>query len=121
MAFWDKGEKVETTASGITVVNVRNDAPRFKRQYKAKLDNRCVIEVVCDTFLGRNFRGELTQPNGNHVYFDPKRIADKIIDPLLVPLVERACDEIEALDRAYMKSDPGEFVDERGVKWRRAE
>jgi hypothetical protein len=63
--------------------------------------------------------GELTQSNGRWVLFEPERPADKILDREILPIVQRFCDEILALDAAYVKSDPGEFVDVRGVRWRR--
>lgn len=66
---------------------------------------------------GRRFSGELTQPNGRWVHFDPERIADKIIDPLLVPLVEKAVRAVFALDKAFMDSRPDRFTDEKDRVW----
>src|SRR5882724_7390381 len=95
--------KVVQTVNGITVTNGKNAMPEFLRIYKAKLDDRCEIEVEMRSWsIGRTDWSTLTQPNGNHVIFDMNRIAEKIIDPLLVPLVETTCAEIRKLDAEYM-------------------
>jgi hypothetical protein len=75
----------------ITVKDIRADAPKFARSYTVKLDDRATLRVTIKSFLGRYSSGELTQPNGRWVFFDPDRIADKILDPVLLPLVERYC------------------------------
>ncbi len=106
--------------SGIAVVDKREDRPAFKRSYTKTLDSRATVTVEARTSYSRHFSGELRQPNGNRVYFDPERIAETIIDPLLVPLVTTFCNEVFALDRAYVKSKPSEFTDEDGVRWQRA-
>lgn len=121
MSWLHPAETSETTESGMKVENLRADVPEFRREYSGRLDERakCVIEARTSTF-GRYFTGELEQPNGNKIWFDPARIADKIIDPLLVPLVSKFCDEMFALDRAYVKSKPSEFVDKNGDRWKRS-
>lgn len=124
MGFFDKQEKakeaVHKTDSGISVKNVHADAPPFKRTYTTKLSDRASVEVTTKTFIGSRMNsGELTQPNGRWLLFDPERIADKILDPVLVPLVEAFVKEVFELDKAFMASKPSEFTDDHGTTWRR--
>ncbi len=121
MGLFSKHDSVITTESGIHVEDIRADVPQFKRVYTAKLDNRASIKIEIKTFIGndRYYSGELTQPNGRWILFDPKAIADKILDPVLLPIIKKYTDEIIALDKTYIKSDPNEFMDEKGQKWKR--
>lgn len=117
MSFFHR-DHVSTTDSGIHIEDNRADRPEFKRTYTAKLDNRCSIKLEIRTGYGDRYKsGELTQPDGRYVLFDPERVADKIIDPTLVPLVEDACREILTLDREYVASNPDRFTDEGGHIW----
>lgn len=110
----------------ITIKDKPDDVPEFRRTYIKTLDSRAVIEVdirerygsFTGTWLSKS--GTLTQPDRRYVWFDPERIADKIIDPLLVPLVEQAVREIFAIDDAWRASKPRTFKDERGTVWTRA-
>jgi hypothetical protein len=102
---------------GIEVKADREDVPRFKRIYTARLDNRATITIKASSFLGRNLSGELTQPDGRWILFDPDKVADKILDPLLVPIVEKYCDEIKRLDKEFMRGNPNSFIDEKGNEW----
>ncbi len=113
-------DHVERTQSGLNVENVRDDPPDFKRVYTARLDARATIKVeIKRSFVGGLYKtGELTQPNGRWVLFDPDRIADKILDPALVPLVQDCVDEMYRLDKAYRDPEPSEFTDTRGVTWK---
>ena len=120
--FGKSNDPVLVTPSGISVMNIRGEEPRWARTYTARLSDRASVEVTATTYSrisGRSFRGELEQPNGNRVWFEVERIADRIIDRELVPLVERAVGEILDLDRQYMRSERDEFTDESGKKWRR--
>jgi hypothetical protein len=103
----------------ITVKDIRADAPKFARSYTVKLDDRATLRVTIKSFLGRYSSGELNQPNGRWVFFDPDRIADKILDPVLLPLVERYCKIIRDMDKEFMRGKPNEFTDENGTTWRR--
>jgi hypothetical protein len=114
----DKTERPPAESS-VTVSQKREDRPRFERVYKSRVDERCMVTVRCYTFLGRNSTGELTQPNGRWVYFDPDAIAEKIIDPILVPKVQAIVDHIKAMDRDFVQSDPAEFIDKSGRVWKR--
>lgn len=105
----------------IALKEIPEDVPAFKREYTARLDHRAVIKIDARTWSrGRRYGGELSQPNGRWVLFDPERIADKILDPALVPLVERAVREIVAMDEAYMATNPDRFTDEKRQVWVRA-
>ena len=102
----------------IAVTDVPADVPEFKRVYKATLDHRARIEVDIRWFLGDRWSsGMLVQPDDRRVYFEPRRIADKILDPTLVPLVERACAEIFQLDAEFVASKPSRIVDKKGCVW----
>ena len=80
-----------------------------------------MITVTCRTFISRsrNRSGELTQPNGKWVLFDPDAVAEKILDPMLVPIIKEACAAIRKIDDDFIASRPGEFIDEDGCRWRR--
>lgn len=119
MSFWNH-DHVERTDSGLSVENIRDDPPDFKRVYTRKLDARATIKVEIKRSFGSGLykSGELTQPNGRWVLFDPDRIADKILDPTLAPLVERCVAEIYRLDKAYRDPEPSEFTDTKGVTWK---
>lgn len=117
---WFSNGNTVTTAGEIKIEDKRPDPPEFRREYSKRLDGRALIEIEARTWeFGRRVGGTLIQPNGNRIWFEPERIADKIIDPLLVPLVQQAVDEIMALDRAFIASDPKEFIDSKGRPWRR--
>lgn len=110
-----------TEIDGVHAESVREEPPEFKRRYVVTLDNRATMTIGAYTFVGdRRFDGELKQPDGREISFDPKAIADKIIDPLLVPKVEAACDKVFVIDRNYMKTGISEFIDEKGTTWHRA-
>jgi hypothetical protein len=118
MWFSPKHEVVVVTDESMRIENVREDAPAFKRIYKGHLDARCSITVTMKTSYGSRYKsGELTQPNGRWVLFDPDEVADKILDPVLVPLVQSFCDAAEVQDKAFIQSDPREFSDEHGARW----
>jgi hypothetical protein len=122
VAFWNRVEVIPPTASGIKIVNIAADVPEFRREYTSQLDARalCTIEAKSwGSILGRHISGELKQPNGNRVWFEPDRIADKILDPTLVPLVQKFVDEVLAVDKKYIASNPSEFTDKAGDKWHR--
>ena len=115
-------QNTEIASSGplINVKDIREEKPRFKREYETKLDQRAECLVTAQTFCGhRSFSGQLTQPNGRWVLFDPDRIADKILDSALVPLTEMFCQEVRKLDHLFIKSNPASFTDESGARWER--
>ena len=44
-------------------------------------------------------------------------MAEKIVQPELVPLVERSIKQMLAMDADYINSKPTQFVDKHGVTW----
>lgn len=98
------------------------DVPQFRRTYTARLDSRAEAEIVMSTssYFGRRGSGTLRQPNYRYIFFDPDAIADKIIDPALVPLVQSFAETVFAMDREFMREAALEFRDEKGQLWRRA-
>jgi hypothetical protein len=121
MSWWNLlGGSVEAEGD-VQVKHVPEDAPAFKRLYKVKLDERAALTITIKTFMGERWAtGELTQPNGRWVTFDPDRVADKILDPALVPLIEERVKEVRAIDRRLQGNGPAEFKDEKGQRWVRA-
>ncbi len=111
------------TPTGLKIEDKPGDVPKFERIYSAELSNGRTIVVKCrTTYDGSRYKnGELDQPGGRWVLFDPDNVADKIIDPALVPLVQGRCDEISKVDKAFIASKPSEFVDDAGVRWRRVD
>lgn len=104
----------------IEVESIREGAPQFERRYKVDVSGRkMIIKIYCSRYCGITRSGELVQSNGRWVLFDPERVADKILDPVLVPLIEQCLAEIFALDKTFRSSNPNEFVDSAGQKWRR--
>lgn len=103
----------------MSVTDVPAEVPAFRRIYVKKLDNRATMTLTAKSsnYLGRWYRGELTQPNGAWVMFDPEKVAERILDPTLVPLVQKAVDEALTLDKAFISSKPRSFKDEKGNTW----
>lgn len=95
--------------------------PALSRTYGAKLDERAFAEITMRTsaYFGRSGSGMLTQPGGRYISFDPKAIADRIIDPGLVPLVEEFAEAVLALDHEFLAANGDQFKDEKGRIWRR--
>lgn len=109
-------------APHINIKDIPESIPSFKKEYEGKLSNNAVINLsVRNAYYGkgRYWSGTLTQPNGTWIVFDPERVADKIIDRELVPLINDFVASAFALDADFIKGDPNAFVDERGQVWKR--
>ncbi len=108
-------------APHINITDVPEGTPDFKKKYSGKLSNNAKIEldVRSSDYFGRYWSGTLTQPNRNWVMFDPDKIADKILDPALVPLIEEFVKAAKQLDKEFVDSKPDTFVDEKGKIWKR--
>lgn len=109
----DKTENID----GIEVKDITADVPAFKREYRGKLTSGRLVLVTARTGYGRYYSGELDQLGGRWVLFDPEAVADKIIDPELVPQVEEFCQRVISIDKQFIDSAPGSFIDESGQKW----
>jgi hypothetical protein len=103
--------------SDITVKSIREDAPKFRREYNVRLNGSVSMTVTIYNFLGITYNGELNQTFGKWVFFDPENPADKIIDRNLLPLVQKKCREIIAADKDFRSNKPSEFTDEDGTVW----
>lgn len=103
----------------------REQFPLFKRTYSTVIDGRgrLELEYALNILNGRRREcsvGYIMQADGRYIFFEPHRIADRIIDPVLVPLLEDACREIAKMDAEYWANKPDSFIDETGQKWIRA-
>jgi hypothetical protein len=109
----------------ITMTADKADPPELRRKYRATVGDGFVIEVQRESsrFSGRRDRySTLTQPDRRYVLFDSEKVADKIIDRELYPLVQPVVDRMLELDAAYMASPAAkEFTDTNGVRWRQVQ
>ncbi len=82
MAFWDK-DKIATTDSGITIRSVREDRPKFKREYSAEVGGGRSLKITIYTMYGdsRFASGELKQRDGKWLLFEPERVAAEELYP----------------------------------------
>lgn len=49
--------------------------------------------------------------------FDPGAVAEKILDPVLVPLIERAVAQAKSADRKFLSTETVSFADSSGTRW----
>lgn len=110
-------EEPERAPFKTTISQEREWAPRFKRIYSTRLDNGLTIKISWTSGYGRMAAGEITQPNGSWVLFDPERVAEKILDRNLVPAIEAFVAETKAMDDLFIRARPETFVDDKGVVW----
>lgn len=117
--MWGTKQKPEEiVVNGTSITDVPEDVPQFKRNYTAAVTNDVKITITMKTYsYGRSSAGELRQSDDKYVWFDPERVADRILDRSLVPLIEEHIKTIFALDAEYIKSNPCQFTDEKGTKW----
>jgi hypothetical protein len=102
----------------ITVTDKRNDRPRFVRTYTAPLSAGRSVKIEFDSYLSRRATyGWLYQRNGNHLMFEIDKVAEQILDPVLVPEVQEAVIVIKAMDKVFINNRPSSYTDEDGVKW----
>lgn len=110
-----------TITSLIEIEDVREDRPQFKRVYSGTIINDIRVEITTYT-LGcckRSIVGRMYQPNRSYIFFDPERIADKILDPVLVPEVEKFVSDVFAMDESFIASEPDTYVDDNGDVWKK--
>lgn len=103
----------------IQVRDIPEDLPEFEREYKVSLPDRRTMTVTIKRLFGNfiSMSGELRQADGRHVWFEPTRVADHILDPTLAPLVENYCRMIIVEDKAWRDLNPAQFSDKRGRLW----
>lgn len=114
-------EKKVITPEGIKVVLAPEDVPKFRRTYTLQLKSRNLsMEITTRKWsTGIMYSGELDQPGGKWVLFDPESPADKILDREIIGEVEQRCKEIIAMDKEWRSSKPSQFTDESGQVWER--
>lgn len=97
----------------------REDPPKFVRKYRATIIRGITINVTCRTtmFGDRDISGELSQSISKWIFFNPNDIAEKILDPQLVPIVTDFVKVVSAMDREFVKTGCESFVDIKGRKW----
>lgn len=107
--------------SGISVEQTPEEL-RFERVYTAttKYHNIKVI-VKIKELSGLWYTGELDQPNGKWVLFDPEAPADKILDPQLLPEVEQLCKQIIALDKEFRAAPRTSITDDKKRIWKQVQ
>jgi hypothetical protein len=121
MRSWFR-KSVMSKSGDITIKLVADDQPEFRREYVCELEGGFKVEVEMYTSYGRrNDSSFLRQRGDKFIIFDLRAVADKIIDRELYPRVQAAVDRILALDKAFIDSNPREFIDEKGVTWRRGD
>lgn len=108
-----------TVTDGVVVKDIPQDPPAFEREYSEQITPDVAVIVKMKTYaFGRSdLYAELKQADGKYVFFSIHRVAEKIIQPELVPLVERSVQKILAMDRAYMETPTREFTDTNGTRW----
>lgn len=103
----------------VKVVDVAEDAPRFKREYAVVINEHVSMRITMRTIYGRtSSRGELTQ-GSKWVLFDPESPADKILDRQILPRVIAFCQTIQNMDAQYRRTPPSQFTDKSGHVWAR--
>lgn len=122
MSLFGCHKKSTILDGGVQVKTVAEDAPTFKREYKVALTNGRSMTITIKNYgfnSGISYTGELDQPGGNWVLFHPQKVADKILDPAIVPVVQSYCDQIISTDAEWRKTKPDSFTDNEGHTWKR--
>ena len=108
----------------ISIKDVPNEAPAFKRKYMATVKPGITITIKAKTWYvfssERQYSGELNQGLGfdKWILFNPDNIADKILDHELVPKIQSLTDQIIITDKKWIASNPQLFTDESGRTWK---
>jgi hypothetical protein len=102
----------------------KEDPPRFGRNYTVRIADGAKVSIDmhnCSVYRERRVASALAiQADGRRIAFEPSAIADKSLDPRVVPLIAAACRAIRHADDVYMASDETkQFTDNMGVTWRR--
>lgn len=114
----------EAKPQEITAIDVRNEAPKFEREYRIKLNNFISMKITCKNSeyaslypSGRACSGQLDQMDGKWVMFDPDSPADQILDKELLPSIRKFVAQIHAADIIFAHSAHTEFIDKDGKHW----
>lgn len=105
------------------------DPPEFRRKYFTNLTSKPGLSITLECkydhiFDERNCTATIRQPDeravsftvgGRYAAYDS--IADKIIDPVIVPEVKRLAAEMHLQDVKFMAANPSEFKTKDGNRW----
>lgn len=122
-------EPVKIVDDGTITVELMQgkDCPDMKRRYVASLSHERTLEIRMQTDCSRYQNkkrlvdiAKLVQPDGRYIFFDPAKVADKILEPGLVKPVEELSAQIIAMDLNWWDTskESFEFTDRIGMRWR---
>jgi hypothetical protein len=113
------------------------DPPEFRRKYSATLTSKpgitMILECKDDRIWGdRECNATLRQSDEKSVSFPVSgrgaayrlsydNVADKVLDPVIVPEVKRLTEVMHLQDVKYKLMDPSEFKTADGFRWRKAQ
>jgi len=131
MSFWNRKKKiveqpVVEPLPEVTVVDSRDQhCPEMKRTYKAPLSNGRSMEIEFRTTYWNSGRRDTSAmifqaDRSKYLFFRTEAVADEILDPELVPQVQKYLLEMFRLDQEFLNSDPKEYTDSKGIKWTRS-
>lgn len=124
-----KAVAVKAAAPDIRAENQAEDPPEFRRRYFSNVISKPGITMTLDCktdriWEDRECTATLRQPDEKSVAFAVggrysayDSIADKIIDPVIVPEVKRLAAEMHLQDAKYMQANPTEFKTKDGNRW----
>lgn len=107
----------EISKPEINVKDIPADVPQFKREYSGIVGRGIKITITVKTYSSRYYTGDLTQPGGRWVSFDPERPADKILDREILPAIKAFCANVLQMDEKFARNPPDSFKDESGQRW----
>lgn len=122
-------QKQAESAPVISSDDAPDDPPKFKRKYSAKLASKpgITLTVECADFIGERWcTATVRQPDEKYVsfrldhnYAPGESIAGKIIDPMLVPELQRLTKIMHQMDGFYREANPSQWKDNDGSRWQK--
>lgn len=101
-----------------------NERPKLKRIYVKHLDGNfkgfridLTREYRSSYSNERDGYGTITQPDGKWVLVSMGRVAHEILNAELAPIIEEVLGQMAAIDQEWVRSNPTEWTDDRGVTW----